>query len=188
MSLFLFSDWPRKWGISFALFSLFEIVPWSSQFIFPGCPHQCFSLLISKIQVMPLVQFWLRYHWMTWNHLPVLHLRASKIFSSPISRVSFRVTSWSTVFHTLWCLVTLPLLTSRVDLYVHTLFCGLLWNSKVMCGNTVIIRMCMSCVMVHCTWHTVLTCVSVVKLGMGYGDFAVTLCNLWHPFSLYMHL
>jgi len=154
-----------------------------------SCPHKCFSLLISKIQVMPLVfQFWLVYHWITWNHLPVTHLRASKIFSSPISRVSFRVTAWSTVFYTGWCLVTLPLHTSGVDLYVHTLCCGMLWHSRVMCGNTVIIRMCISFVMVLCMWHTVLTCVSAVKLGMGYADFAATLCNLWYPFSLYMNL
>ena len=38
VSLFLFSDWPGKQGVTFALFSLFEIVPRSSQFIFPGCP------------------------------------------------------------------------------------------------------------------------------------------------------
>ena len=34
VSLFLFSDWPGKQGVTFALFSLFEIVPRSSQFIF----------------------------------------------------------------------------------------------------------------------------------------------------------
>ena len=47
--------------------------------------------------------------------------------------------------------------------------------------------MCMSCVMVRCTWHTVLTWVSVVKLGMGmvtlqspcaiYGTHLLCICT-----------
>ena len=63
-------------------------------------------------------------------------------------------------------LITVPLYTYHVNLYVHVVWRDTLWNWKVLWGNTVNNSMCLSCAMVHSTWHTASTYKNTRSVGM----------------------
>jgi hypothetical protein len=159
LSLFLFYDWPKKWRILFACFlspRLCIVFP----FYFSGLSPPVLLSVVFKVSSIATCFAVLTNHWIAWNHLLVTHLRVSKMFSS-LSLLSF-FWSYSLKHSALYRIVLSHCTPSHFtcgSIYAHCV----LWYTvkfKVVCGNTVSVGMCMPCVMVHCTWHTVLTYVS----------------------------